>query len=57
VRVGFEDNIYYRRNELAESNTQLVKRIARIGKDLGCQIATPEEAREMLGIPHSNNDS
>lgn len=51
VRVGFEDNIYYRRGELAESNAQLVARIARIGKELGCQIATPAEARDILGIP------
>jgi 3-keto-5-aminohexanoate cleavage enzyme len=52
VRVGFEDNVYYRKGELAESNAQLVARIARIGRELGCQIATPSEAREMLGIKH-----
>jgi len=51
VRVGFEDNIYYRKRELAESNAQLVARIARIGKELGCQIATPAETRDILGIP------
>jgi 3-keto-5-aminohexanoate cleavage enzyme len=52
VRVGFEDNIYYRKGELAESNAQLVARIARIGRELGCQIATPHEARDILGINH-----
>jgi len=51
VRVGFEDNIYYRKGELAESNAQLVARIARIGRELGCQIATPPEARDILEIP------
>ena len=50
-RVGFEDNIFYRRGELAESNAQLVARTARIGRELGCEIATPNEARQMLAIP------
>jgi len=51
VRVGFEDNVYYTRGELAENNAQLVARAVRIGKELGCQIASPAEAREMLNIP------
>jgi len=51
VRVGFEDNIYYRKGELAASNAQLVARVARIGRELGCQIATAAEARDMLEIP------
>lgn len=51
VRVGFEDNIYYRKGGLAESNAQLAARAARIGKELGCQIASPAEARDILGIP------
>lgn len=50
VRVGFEDNIYYRRGELATSNGQLVARIVRIAQELGREIATPAEAREILGI-------
>ena len=50
VRVGFEDNIYYRKGELATSNAQLVERIAGIAIDLGYDIASPSEAREMLGI-------
>ncbi|WP_287809568.1 3-keto-5-aminohexanoate cleavage protein [Kosmotoga sp.] len=50
VRVGFEDNIYYRKGELAKSNAQLVERIVRIAKELGREIATPDEAREILGI-------
>ena len=45
------DNIYYKKGELAKSNAQLVARAAGIGKELGCKIATPKEARQMLGIP------
>ncbi len=51
VRVGFEDNIYIKRGRLAESNAQSVAKIVRIAKELGRQIASPAEAREMLGIP------
>lgn len=51
VRVGFEDNVYYKKGILAENNAQLVARAARIGRELGCEIATPDEARQMLGIP------
>lgn len=50
VRVGFEDNVYYTKGKLAESNAQLVERIARIAKELGREIATPDEAREILKI-------
>jgi len=52
ARVGFEDNYYYRKGVLAESNAQLVARVARIGEDLGRKVATPAEARELLGIPN-----
>lgn len=50
VRVGFEDNIYYNKGEVAKSNAQLVERIARIARELGREVATPEFARKMLGI-------
>ena len=50
VRVGFEDNIYYKRGELARSNASLVERIVRIARELGRDLASPDEAREMLGI-------
>ena len=49
VRVGLEDNIYYRRGELA-TNAQLVARTVRIARELGKEPATPEEAREILGL-------
>ena len=51
VRVGFEDNINYRRGELARSNAHLVERIVTVLRDLGLEPATPAEARTMLGIP------
>ncbi len=50
VRVGLEDNIYYRRGEKAVSNAQLVERAVRIAHELGREVATPSEARAMLGI-------
>jgi len=51
VRVGFEDNIYIEKGKLAESNAQSVAKIVRIAKELGREIASPEETRQMLGIP------
>lgn len=50
VRVGFEDNIFYSKGVLAESNAQLVARIARISKECGREVATPNEARKILGL-------
>ncbi len=50
VRVGLEDNIYYKKGELAKSNAQLVARIVRIARDLGKEPCTPEEARQILGL-------
>lgn len=50
VRVGMEDNIYFGKGQLVESNAQLVKQIADIARALGRPIATPQQAREMLGL-------
>ena len=50
VRVGFEDNIYFRKGELAVSNAQLVERMATLGRLLERPPATPQEARAMLGL-------
>jgi len=50
VRVGFEDNIYYSKGVIAESNAQLVERIARISRETGREVATPDEARKILGL-------
>ena len=51
VRVGFEDNIYIERGRLANSNAESVAKIVRIARELGREIASPNETREMLGIP------
>jgi 3-keto-5-aminohexanoate cleavage enzyme len=51
VRVGFEDNIFYRKGEVARSNAQLVERISRIAGELGREVATPKQARKLLQIP------
>jgi 3-keto-5-aminohexanoate cleavage enzyme len=48
VRVGFEDNIYYRKGQLAKTNAELVARIVRIAQELDRPVATPAQAREML---------
>lgn len=50
VRVGLEDNNYYARGELA-NNEQLVARAVRIATELGLEIASPAEARDMIGLP------
>lgn len=50
VRVGLEDNVYYRRGELAKSNAQLVERTVRICHELNREVATPAQARRMLGL-------
>lgn len=49
VRVGLEDNIFYKKGELA-TNTQLVARTVRIARELGKEPATPDEAREILRL-------
>lgn len=49
VRVGLEDNLYYRKGELA-TNAQLVERAARIAAELGRPVATPAETRELLNL-------
>lgn len=50
VRVGLEDNIYLEKGVLAESNTVLVQKAARVVKELGGRIATVGETREMLKL-------
>jgi 3-keto-5-aminohexanoate cleavage enzyme len=50
IRVGMEDNVYYRHGVLAVSNVQLVERAVRIARELGREIATPEEARAMMQL-------
>jgi 3-keto-5-aminohexanoate cleavage enzyme len=50
MRVGLEDNIYYRRGELATGNAQLVDRAVRLAGKLGRPVASPGEARQLLGL-------
>lgn len=54
VRVGLEDSLFISRGQLAENNTQQVKKIRRIVEDLGCQVATPDEARDLLDLKGSD---
>lgn len=51
VRVGFEDNIYLSKGVLAKSNGELVEKTVRLACEFGRKIATPAEAREILGLP------
>ncbi|HOI75667.1 MAG TPA: 3-keto-5-aminohexanoate cleavage protein [Syntrophales bacterium] len=51
VRVGMEDNMYYRKGEKLKSNAQLVARVKRIALEMNREIATVAQAREMLGLP------
>jgi 3-keto-5-aminohexanoate cleavage enzyme len=50
VRVGFEDNIFLSKGVSAKSNAELVEKIVRIARELGREIATPEEARKILKL-------
>ena len=50
VRVGLEDNLYYSHGVLAKSNAQLVERAAALIRTAGMEPASPDEAREILGI-------
>ena len=51
ARAGFEDNPYYRPGEFAKSNAQLVERLVRIARELGRDVASPADVRQMLGMP------
>lgn len=51
VRLGIEDNPFYTDGVPAQSNAQQVARIARIAREMGREIATPDEAREIIGLP------
>ena len=50
ARVGMEDNIFIQKGVLAKSNAELVEKVVRIAKELGREIATPDEARAILGL-------
>ena len=50
VRVGLEDNFYFPDGEMAHGSSYLVERAARMGADVGREIASVPEAREQLGL-------
>ena len=55
VRVGLEDNLYIRPHQLAESNAQQVKAAVTMAEIMGREIATPAEARQILGLKGIEN--
>ena len=55
VRVGLEDSVYLGRGQLAPSNAAQVLKIRRILEELGLEVATPSEAREMLALKGAAN--
>ena len=50
VRTGLEDNVYIRKGELANSNAQMVAKMVQLAQEIGREAASPDEAREMLGL-------
>jgi uncharacterized protein (DUF849 family) len=55
VRVGLEDSLWYGKGQLAKSSAEQVGRIRRILEELGLEIATPDEARAILGTKGKDN--
>jgi len=54
VRVGLEDNLYYAPEQPA-TNVKLVERMARLIRELGREVATPQEARQIMGLPRKDS--
>ena len=54
IRVGMEDNVLYSKGVLAESNKQFVERAVRVVKEFGREVATPDEARQLLHLAPYN---
>ncbi len=50
ARVGLEDNIFVSKGVLAKSNAELVEKVVRLAREFGREIATPDEARQILGL-------
>lgn len=50
IRVGMEDNVMYAKGQLAESNVQFIERAVRVIKEYGKEVATPDEARQILDL-------
>ena len=50
IRVGLEDNVYYNKGVLAQGSQQFIGRVKRVAAEFGRVLATPEEARAILGL-------
>jgi 3-keto-5-aminohexanoate cleavage enzyme len=50
IRVGFEDSVYYAPGKAVENNAELVDKIVSLIHQIGYEVATPEEARKLLGL-------
>ena len=50
IRVGLEDNVYYNKGVLAEGSEQFIERVKRVAAEFGKELATPDEARVILGL-------
>ena len=50
IRVGFEDSVFYAPGKAAKTNPELVEKAVSLVRQMGCEVASPKEAREMLGI-------
>jgi 3-keto-5-aminohexanoate cleavage enzyme len=51
LRTGLEDALEYQPGQPAVSNAQLVERIVRVCRELGREVATPDQGRDLLGLP------
>jgi uncharacterized protein (DUF849 family) len=57
VRVGLEDSLWIGKGKLAETNAQQVRQVRQIIEGLGLEVATPDEAREILELKGGNKTS
>nr|WP_277345521.1 3-keto-5-aminohexanoate cleavage protein [Pseudomaricurvus alkylphenolicus] len=57
VRVGLEDSLYLGKGQMAENNAQQVAKIRHIVEQLSLEIASPDEAREMLALKGAGKDN
>lgn len=56
VRVGFEDSIYFAAGKKARTNALLVERLVELVHQMGLEVATPSEARAMLGLRNPSKE-
>jgi 3-keto-5-aminohexanoate cleavage enzyme len=51
IRVGFEDSVQYAPGKTAQANVRLVEKMVALVHRIGYEVAAPQEAREILGLP------